>query len=143
MFDSDNTSIALLYNVMPRERVRQREIVTRHVLGSKQHMKRFLEYVQLPNYTFASHVEETLEVLLTRHRSTIVEFLSRNYDWFFMEFNSKLLESHNIRTKFHALKVLADMLLHPSSRDVMVRYASSTDNLKIVMNLLKESSWSV
>ncbi|KAK9265747.1 hypothetical protein L1049_027308 [Liquidambar formosana] len=143
VFNSDDTRIALLYNVMLRECIRRSQIVARHVLGSEQHMKRFLEYVQLPNYTFASHVGETLEVLLTRHRSTVAEFLSRNYDWFFAEFNSKLLESHNILTKYHALKLLGDMLLHPSSRDVMVRYVSSTDNLKIVMNLLKESSWSV
>ncbi|KAJ6967630.1 MO25-like protein [Populus alba x Populus x berolinensis] len=43
--------------------------------------------------------------LLTRHKSTVAEFLSKNYDWFFAEFNSKLLESTNYITRRQAVKL--------------------------------------
>ncbi|KAL3568799.1 hypothetical protein D5086_028689, partial [Populus alba] len=43
--------------------------------------------------------------LLTSHKSTVAEFLSKNYDWFFAEFNSKLLESTNYITRRQAVKV--------------------------------------
>ncbi|KAK9272552.1 hypothetical protein L1049_002926 [Liquidambar formosana] len=139
LFDSEDTSIALLYDLMVRECIRRSQRVARYVLESEQHMKRILECVQAPNYTFASHVGETLELLLTRHRTAVAEFLSKNYEWFFSEFNSKLLESHNVLTKFHAVKVLGNMLVARSSHDVMIRFVSSTNNLRIVMNLLRES----
>ncbi|KAG1342182.1 hypothetical protein COCNU_05G004110 [Cocos nucifera] len=91
--------------------------------------------------------------LLTRHKSTVAEFLSKNYDWvelmetdsnqgseFFNEFNSKLLESPNYITRRQAIKLLGDMLLDRSNSAVMMRYVSSKDNLMILMNLLRESS---
>ncbi|KAI8558106.1 hypothetical protein RHMOL_Rhmol04G0063100 [Rhododendron molle] len=43
--------------------------------------------------------------LLTRHKSTVADFLLRNYQWFFREYNSRLLESPNYITRRHAVKV--------------------------------------
>ncbi|RWR96013.1 putative MO25-like protein isoform X1 [Cinnamomum micranthum f. kanehirae] len=134
----ENMDIALHYGAMLRECIRHQSIA-RYVLES-DHMKKFFDYIQLPNFDIASDASATFKELLTRHKSTVAEFLTKNYDWFFAEFNSKLLESANYITRRQAIKLLGDMLLDRSNSSVMMRYVSSKDNLRIMMNLLRESS---
>ncbi|XXG81900.1 hypothetical protein AAC387_Pa09g2437 [Persea americana] len=134
----ENMDIALHYGAMLRECIRHQSIA-RYVLES-DHMKKFFDYIQLPNFDIASDASATFKELLTRHKSTVAEFLTKNYDWFFAEFNSKLLESPNYITRRQAIKLLGDMLLDRSNSSVMMRYVSSKDNLRIMMNLLRESS---
>ncbi|CAI8585101.1 unnamed protein product, partial [Vicia faba] len=62
---------------------------------------------------------------------------------FFADYNSKLLESSNYITRRLAVKLLGDMLLDRSNSSVMTRYVSSRENLRILMNLLRESSKSI
>ncbi|XP_052203234.1 putative MO25-like protein At5g47540 [Diospyros lotus] len=137
----DNTDMALHYGAMLRECIRHQS-VARYVLES-EHMKKFFDYIQLPNFDIAADAAATFKELLTRHKSTVAEFLSKNYDWFFAEYNSKLLESANYITRRQAVKLLGDMLLDRSNSAVMTRYVSSRDNLRILMNLLRESSKSI
>ncbi|MBA0694730.1 hypothetical protein Goari_005003 [Gossypium aridum] len=100
-------------------------------------MKKFFDYIQLPKFDIAADAAATFKELLTRHKSTVAEFLSKNYDWFFAEYNSKLLESSNYITRRQAIKLLGDILLDRSNAAVMTRYVSSKDNLRILMNLLR------
>ncbi|KAM0937671.1 putative armadillo-like helical protein [Dioscorea sansibarensis] len=134
----ENMDIALHYGAMLRECIRHQSIA-RYVLES-EHMKKFFDYIQLPNFDIASDASATFKELLTRHKSTVAEFLSKNYDWFFAEFNSKLLSSPNYITRRQAIKLLGDILLDRSNSVVMTRYVSTKDNLMILMNLLRESS---
>ncbi|XP_058081566.1 putative MO25-like protein At5g47540 isoform X1 [Magnolia sinica] len=134
----ENMDIALHYGAMLRECIRHQSIA-RYVLES-DHMRKFFDYIQLPNFDIASDASATFKELLTRHKSTVAEFLTKNYDWFFAEFNSKLLESENYITRRQAVKLLGDMLLDRSNSAVMMRYVCSKDNLRILMNLLRESS---
>ncbi|WOK95467.1 MO25-like protein [Canna indica] len=134
----EDMDIALHYGAMLRECIRH-QCIARYVLES-EHMKKFFDYIQLPNFDIASDAAATFKELLTRHKSTVAEFLSKNYDWFFAEFNSRLLSSANYITRRQAIKLLGDMLLDRSNSAVMVRYVSSKDNLMILMNLLRESS---
>ncbi|XP_043693706.1 putative MO25-like protein At5g47540 [Telopea speciosissima] len=134
----EDTDLALHYGAMLRECIRHQSIA-RYVLHS-DHMKKFFDYIQLPNFDIASDASATFKELLTRHKSTVAEFLTKNYDWFFAEYNSKLLESSNYITRRQAVKLLGDMLLDRSNSAVMMRYVSSKDNLRILMNLLRESS---
>ncbi|CAN1749190.1 Putative MO25-like protein At5g47540 [Linum perenne] len=113
-----------------------------YVLESEE-MKRFFDFIQLPNFDIAADAAATFKELMTRHKSTVAEFLSKNYDWFFAEYNSKLLESANYITRRQAVKLLGDILLDRSNSGVMTRYVSSRDNLRILMNLLRESSKSI
>jgi calcium binding protein 39 len=136
-----NPEMSLHYGTMLRECIRHQSIA-RYVLDS-QHMKDFFDYIQLPNFDIAADAAATFKELLTRHKSTVAEFLSKNYDWFFAEYNSKLLESPNYITRRQAIKLLGDMLLDRSNSAVMMRYVSSMDNLRILMNLLRESSKSI
>ncbi|XP_042520525.1 putative MO25-like protein At5g47540 isoform X2 [Macadamia integrifolia] len=134
----ENTDMALHYGAMLRECIRHQSIA-RYVLES-DHMKKFFNYIQLPNFDIASDASATFKELLTRHKSTVAEFLTKNYDWFFAEYNSRLLESTNYITRRQAIKLLGDMLLDRANSTVMMRYVSSKDNLRILMNLLRESS---
>ncbi|MBA0565710.1 hypothetical protein Golob_010574, partial [Gossypium lobatum] len=102
----ENTDMALHYGAMLRECIRH-QTVARYVLES-EHMKKFYDYIQLPNFDIAADAAATFKELLTRHKSTVAEFLSKNYDWFFAEYNSKLLESTNYITRRQAIKVSRD-----------------------------------
>ncbi|XP_055811245.1 putative MO25-like protein At5g47540 [Solanum dulcamara] len=137
----ENIEMALHYGTMLRECIRHQS-VARYVLES-EHVKKFFDYIQLPNFDIAADAAATFKELLTRHKSTVAEFLSKNYDWFFAEYNSKLLESSNYITRRQAIKLLGDILLDRSNSAVMTRYVSSRDNLRILMNLLRESSKSI
>ncbi|KAJ8770556.1 hypothetical protein K2173_018047 [Erythroxylum novogranatense] len=137
----DDTEMALHYGAMLRECIRHQS-VARYVLESG-HMKKFFDYIQLPNFDIAADAAATFKELLTRHKSTVAEFLSKNYEWFFAEYNTKLLESTNYITRRQAIKLLGDILLDRSNSVVMTRYVSSRDNLRILMNLLRETSKSI
>ncbi|CAH8355927.1 unnamed protein product [Eruca vesicaria subsp. sativa] len=102
----------------------------------KQNMKKFFYYIQLPNFDIAADAAATFKELLIRHKSTVAEFLIKNEDWFFADYNSKLLESSNYITRRQAIKLLGDILLDRSNSAVMTKYVSSMDNLRI----LRESS---
>ncbi|KAL9254033.1 putative MO25-like protein [Drosera capensis] len=93
--------------------------------------------VQLTQEFFREDTFRLLVELLTRHKSTVAEFISKNYDWFFGEYNSKLLEFSDYITKRLGIKLLGDLLLDRSNAIVMTRYVSSRDNLRILMNLLR------
>ncbi|GAA0185701.1 hypothetical protein LIER_32989 [Lithospermum erythrorhizon] len=137
----EDPSLALHYGGMLRECIRH-QVVARYVLNC-EHMKKLFDYIQLPNFDVAADAISTFKGLMTRHKSTVAEFLSENYIWFFDEFNSKLLESPNYITRRQAVKLLGDILLDRSNSGTMVRYVSSKENLKILMNLLRDSSKSI
>ncbi|KAK6947020.1 Mo25-like [Dillenia turbinata] len=137
----EDPGMALHYGGMLRECIRH-QVIARYVLRS-EHMKKFFDYIQLPNFDIAADAAATFKELLTRHKSTAAEFLSSNFDWFFAEYNSRLLQSTNYITRRQAVKLLGDILLDRSNSAVMVRYVSSKDNLRLLMNLLRESSKSI
>ncbi|KAG6552555.1 hypothetical protein Mapa_005865 [Marchantia paleacea] len=133
-----NPEIALHYGTMLRECIRHQSIA-RFVLESGN-VEKFFVYVELPNFDVASDASATFKELLTRHKSTVADYFSRNFDWFFGEFNRRLLESTNYITKRQAVKLLGDMLLDRSNLPSMMRYISSKENLIILMNLLRDDS---
>lgn len=137
----EDMDIALHYGAMLRECIRH-QCITRSVLES-EHLKHFFDYLQLPNFDIASDVFATFRELMTRHKSTVAEFLSKNYDWFFTEYNEKLISSTNYVTVRQAIKLLGDMLLDRSNSAIMIKYVSSKENLIIPMNLLRHESKSI
>ncbi|KAL1556223.1 putative MO25-like protein [Salvia divinorum] len=133
----EDPSFALHYGGMLRDCLRH-QVVASYVLKSA-HMKKFFDYIQLPNFDVASDAATTFKELMTRHKSTVADFLTENYSWFFPDFNSKLLESPNYMTRRQAIKLLGDILLDRSNSAVMVRYVSSKNNMKVLMNLMRET----
>lgn len=134
----ENTDMALHYGTMLRECIRHQS-AARYVLES-ENVRKFFSYLEIPNFDVQSDAAATFRELLTRHKSTVAEFLTRNYDWFFSEYNGKLLKSPNYITRRQAVKLLSDILLDRANTLIMMRYVSSKDNLKILMDLLREPS---
>ncbi|KAB2623757.1 MO25-like protein [Pyrus ussuriensis x Pyrus communis] len=102
----DSSDIALSYGAITRECIRHQNIA-----------RSFFYYIQTPNFDIASDAAATFKIrsisntyrilmnghcyeLMTRHKSTVAEFLSKNYEWY----NSQLLESPNYITKRQAIK---------------------------------------
>ncbi|CAJ0574652.1 unnamed protein product, partial [Mesorhabditis spiculigera] len=80
--------------------------------------------------------------LITKHKNLCAEFLDTNYDKFFGEYQ-KLLNSENYVSRRQSLKLLGELLLDRHNFNVMTRYISNPDNLKLMMNLLGEKSKSI
>ncbi|KAL5230984.1 hypothetical protein ABZP36_029760 [Zizania latifolia] len=135
----DNMDIAIHYSAMLRDCIRH-QVAARYLLESDEDMKKFFHYIEFPDFTIASDAFKTFKELLTRHKSSAAEFFSRNYEWFFAEFNSKLLSSSNYIIRRQATQLLGDILLDKSNTAVMVCYISSKENLIVLMNLLREQS---
>ncbi|KAM6548472.1 hypothetical protein CsatB_020148 [Cannabis sativa] len=117
--DTNASDVTLSYGSIARECIRYQD-VAKYVLDS-QHMKKFFNYIQIPTFEISSDAALTFK--------------------FFQEYNSKLLDSSsNYITKRNAAKLLAEILLDRSNTGVMVRYVSSLDNMRVLMNLLRESN---
>ncbi|XP_071715055.1 putative MO25-like protein At5g47540 [Rutidosis leptorrhynchoides] len=136
----DDSELALSYGAILRDCIRH-QVAAKYILES-DYIKTFFRYIQDPSYDISSDATDTFRELLTRHKSTVAEFLSKNYDWFFKEYNS-LMESPNYITRRNAVKLLGTMLLDRSNTSVMVRYVCSVENMRILMNLLRDSHKSI
>ena len=77
--------------------------------------------------------------LLTLHKQISSEFLERNYDRVF-EAYTWLLQSTNYVTRRLSLKLLGELLLDRTHFNIMTRYISDSENLKLMMNLLRDKS---
>ncbi|XP_006395707.2 MO25-like protein At2g03410, partial [Eutrema salsugineum] len=133
--DQDH-ELALHYTGMLKECVRH-QVVARYILESKN-LEKFFDYVQLPYFDVATDASKIFRELMTRHKSTVAEYLAKNHEWFFAKYNTRLLEKGSYFTKRQASKLLGDVLMDRSNSGVMVKYVSSLDNLRIMMNLLRE-----
>ncbi|PVH33177.1 hypothetical protein PAHAL_9G586800 [Panicum hallii] len=135
----ENMDIAIHYSTLLRYCIRH-QVAARYIMES-QHFRSLFDYIQFPDFNIQSDVFKTFKELMTRHKSTVAEFFSKNYDWFFAEFNSKLiLSASNYFIRRQAIQLLRDILLERSNAAVMARYVSSKEHLIILMNLLRDQS---
>ncbi|RUS75537.1 hypothetical protein EGW08_016705, partial [Elysia chlorotica] len=133
----ENQEIALNCGMMLRECARHLIIVTKIIWDIRFY--KFFEYVEVSTFDIASDAFSTFKELLTRHKSEVAVFLEKQYDPFFTHYQS-LLNSENYVTRRQALKLLGELLLDRFNFTVMNRYISQPENLKLMMNLLREKS---
>ncbi|CAM9153154.1 unnamed protein product [Choristocarpus tenellus] len=133
-----NTDIALHGGAMLRECVRY-EALARMTLYDETLWLFFDQYVHLPNFDVASDAFLTLRDLLTRNKQVASEFLSEKFDTVFEKYNV-LLKSTNYVTRRQSLKLLGELLLDRTNFAVMIRYIQDKENLKMMMNLLRDKS---
>ncbi|XP_058293865.1 calcium-binding protein 39-like isoform X1 [Hylobates moloch] len=81
----------------------------------------------------------SLQDLLTRHKVLVADFLEQNYDTIFEDYE-KLLQSENYVTKRQSLKLLGELILDRHNFAIMTKYISKPENLKLMMNLLRDKS---
>lgn len=99
----------------------------------------FFRYVEVSTFDIASDAFSTFKELLTRHKILCAEFLEANYDKVFGHYQ-RLLNSENYVTRRQSLKLLGELLLDRHNFSIMTRYITNPDNLKLMMNMLKEKS---
>jgi len=133
----EQQEIALNCGTMLRECCRY-EPLARIVMNS-EHFMNFFKYIEAPNFDIASDAFATFKDLLTRHKMLAAEFLEAHYDQVFTPYQS-LLNSDNYVTKRQSLKLLGELLLDRHNFSVMTKYISNPDNLKLMMNMLKEKA---
>lgn len=136
----EQPDIALNCGNMLRECVRH-EPLAKIMLFSEDFYK-FFNFVEVSTFDIASDAFSTFKDLITKHKVLCAEFLEQNYDKFF-DYYQKLLNSENYVTRRQSLKLLGELLLDRHNFNVMTRYISNPDNLKLMMNMLKEKSRSI
>ncbi|ETV78487.1 hypothetical protein H257_08011 [Aphanomyces astaci] len=134
----ENADIALNCGTMLRESIRH-EALARQVLYSDDLWKFFDTYVHLPNFDVGSDAFASFKDLLTRHKGLLSVFFDTHFDQVFEQYN-RLLSSENYVTRRQSLKLLGEILLDRSNFDIMMRYICKRDNLKMMMNLLRDTS---
>ncbi|XP_065185240.1 calcium-binding protein 39-like [Sycon ciliatum] len=133
----ENPSIALNCGMMMRECVRYEQLA-KLILKHEDFFCLF-KLVELPTFDIASDAFSTLRELLTRHKVLAAEFLEKHYDQVFSSYDH-LLHSENYVTKRQSLKLLGELLLDRHNFATMSKYISNVDNLKQMMNLLRDKS---
>lgn len=131
--------VALNCGMMLRECCRYEELTKLILYSESDQFYKFFEYVELSTFDIASDAFLTFRDLLTKHKSLCAAFLEQNYDKFF-EHYQKLLHSENYVTRRQSLKLLGELLLDRYNFTVMTKYISNPDNLKLMMNMLREKS---
>ncbi|KAI8515196.1 PREDICTED: calcium-binding protein 39-like isoform X1 [Branchiostoma belcheri] len=133
----ETPEIALNCGIMLRECVRH-EALAKIMLYSNQFYD-FFRYVEMSTFDLASDAFATFKDLLTKHKILCAEFLEQNYDKVFGHYQ-QLLTSENYVTKRQSLKLLGELLLDRHNFTTMTKYISNADNLKLMMNLLRDKS---
>uniref|UniRef100_A0A8C7CTZ5 Calcium binding protein 39, like 1 n=3 Tax=Oncorhynchus TaxID=8016 RepID=A0A8C7CTZ5_ONCKI len=133
----ESAEVALNCGVMLRESLRH-EPLARTILFSEDFYC-FFRYVEFSTFDIASDAFASFKDLLTRHKIMCADFLETNYDRVFTEYE-KLLHSENYVTKRQSLKLLGELLLDRHNFTVMTKYISRAENLKLMMNMLRDNS---
>lgn len=133
----DRPEVALNCGNILRECIRY-EAIARIILYSEEFYS-FFKHVEGSAFDVASDAFTTFKELLTRHKPLVADFLERNYDKFFEHYQN-LLNSDNYVTRRQSLKLLGELLLDRHNFNVMTRFISNPENLKKMMNLLREKS---
>eukprot|EP00730_Choanoeca_flexa_P002095 TRINITY_DN10910_c0_g1_i4.p1 TRINITY_DN10910_c0_g1~~TRINITY_DN10910_c0_g1_i4.p1 ORF type:complete len:324 (+),score=133.94 TRINITY_DN10910_c0_g1_i4:118-1089(+) len=134
----ESPDIAMSTGMMLRECIKH-EPLAKIVLLSEELFYPFFGYVQMSQFDLAADAFASFKDLLTKHKILAAKFLEDNYDKFMTEYD-KLLNSENYVTKRQSLKLLGELLLDRANFTTMTKYISSTDNLKLMMNLLRDKS---
>jgi calcium binding protein 39 len=109
----------------------------------------FSEYVDIPSFDVQTQAFNTLkEIFLTKHpklgvvvRKSAVKLITEKEEEFFKYFN-KMLQSPTFVTCRQSLMLLHQVLFDPEKKTykAMMHYINGAKNLKIAMNLLRDSS---
>lgn len=133
----DRPENTLNYGLMLRECIKH-DFLAEIILNSPEFDKLF-DYIQLPTFDVSSDAFATFKDLLTKHKNITVPFLAEHYEQVFKRING-LLVSDNYVTRRQSLKLLGELLHDRRNYDAMIKYVSEVENLKLLMNQLRDKS---
>ncbi|KAI9852922.1 MAG: hypothetical protein M1838_003716 [Thelocarpon superellum] len=99
---------------------------------------RFFDWIDKGAFEVSADAFTTFRDLLTKHKQLVSHYLSVNFDRFFSNYNSILVQSSSYVTKRQSIKLLGEILLDRANFQVMTTYVDRGENLKLCMNLLKD-----
>jgi calcium binding protein 39 len=133
----DKPERTLHYGLMLRECIKF-EFLAEIILNLPEFEKLF-DYIQLPTFDVSSDAFATFKDLLTRHKNLVTIFLVNSYEMVFGRLNG-LLTSENYVTRRQSLKLLGEILHDRRNYEVMLKYVSEVENLKLLMGQLRDKS---
>uniref|UniRef100_A0A915J3E5 Uncharacterized protein n=1 Tax=Romanomermis culicivorax TaxID=13658 RepID=A0A915J3E5_ROMCU len=139
-YSYETPEIALSCGSMLRECVRYEPLAK--IMLYSEDFYNFFNYVEVSTFDVASDAFSTFKEIITKHKVMCAEFLDANYDKFF-EAYQRLLNSQNYVTRRQSLKLLGELLLDRHNFSIMTLYISNPDNLKLMMNMLRDKSRSI
>jgi len=98
-----------------------------------------LKLAQHQVFDISSDAFASLRALLLTHKSAAAGYLEKCFREFFAAYN-ELLQTDDYVTKRQALRLLAEILLDRSCKDVMLLYIAEDHFLQVQMNLLRDNS---
>lgn len=129
---------ALNSGLMLRECIKS-ENLAKIVLHDPALFDAFFDYVQVSTFDIAADAFSTFKDLLTKHKIMCADFLDKNYDRVMSKYMN-LLQSSNYVTRRQSLKLLGELLLDRANFTIMTRYIGDPENLKLMMNMLRDKS---
>ncbi|GMM37818.1 Hym1 protein [Saccharomycopsis crataegensis] len=101
----------------------------------------YFRYCSSNSFENSTDSFNTLNDLLTVHKKVVAEWLSNsnNVDIFIRSING-LIRDGNYVTKRQSIKLLSQLILQKQNNSLMIKYVESSENLKIIMNLLSDKS---
>jgi len=99
----------------------------------------FFVHISSVNFDVASDAFNTFKEVLSKHKNLSAEFLEKNYQQFFGEY-TKLLTSQTYVVRIQSLKFLGELLLDRVNFNIMTKYIADSENLKLIMTLLRDKS---
>ncbi|THH31634.1 hypothetical protein EUX98_g2525 [Antrodiella citrinella] len=133
----ENEEIGLNTGMILRDMLKHEPLAK--VLLYSEKFYTFPHYIETTTFGISCDAYANLKETLTRHKTMVAEYLDKNYERFFSTFTT-LIMSSNYVTKRQSLKLLGEILLDRANFNVMTRYIANEANLKMMMNLLRDSS---
>lgn len=133
----ENPDVALNTGMILREMLRHEQLAK--ILLYSDRFYTFPDYIETTTFGISCDAFSNFKETLTKHKAMVAAYLEQNYDRFFATYTT-LLTSPNYVTKRQSLKLLGEILLDRTNFTVMTTYISSEDNLKMMMNLLRDKS---
>ncbi|KAH8103385.1 mo25 protein [Cristinia sonorae] len=133
----ENEEIGLNTGMILRDMLKHEPLAKVLLYSEKFYM--FPHYIETTTFGISCDAYANLKETLTRHKAMVAEYLDKNYERFFSTFTT-LIMSSNYVTKRQSLKLLGEILLDRANFNVMTRYIANEANLKMMMNLLRDSS---
>lgn len=101
----------------------------------------YFRYCSTSNFENSTDSFNTLNDLLTVHKKVVAEWFRnpKNVEYFIKNINA-LIKDGNYVTKRQSIKLLAQLILQKQNNSLMIKYVESSENLKIIMNLLSDKS---
>jgi calcium binding protein 39 len=129
---------ALNCGLMLRECIKIEQLA-KIVLHDENMFNAFYGYVQVSTFDIAADAFSTFKDLLTKHKIMCADFLDTSYDQVMARYMD-LLQSTNYVTRRQSLKLLGELLLDRANFTIMTRYIGDPENLKLMMNMLRDKS---